>query len=175
MSKTETVAAMRFIGTPNLASMLDENQSLTSAWNELIQSGVLADLDTLAEQQQVAKNRSTLIVFSPYAFVAWVGVLVPADTPVPKGLNHFDLPAGLTAVAQQNANMQLPLPLNHLIGGTLEKFEKAGISLPAHLGQTDRPYFVESYEMSPKGEIVSVMQRVYLGQSTDNDDETYLD
>lgn len=175
MSQKETTAAMRFIGTPNLASMLDENQSLTSAWNELIQNGDLARLDQLAEQQQVVKNRSTLVVFSPYAFVAWVGVLVPADTPVPKGLNHFDLPESPTVVTQQKANMQLPLPLQHLIGGALNQFEKDGIDLPEHLGQTDRPYFVESYQLDTNGEIQTVSQRVYLGQSIDNDDETYLD
>lgn len=171
----QEIGSMKLIGLPNLASMLDENQSLTSAWNKLTTSGASAQLDALADAQKVARNRTTLVVFSPYTFVAWAGALLPANTQVPEGLNAFDLPKSQVAVLEQKASMQLPLPLNHLIASSLAKFEKSGVQLPEHLGQTDKPYFLESYLMDEAGEVTGVTQQVYLGVSIDNEDETYLD
>ncbi|MFD1673002.1 hypothetical protein ACFQ5M_12950 [Agrilactobacillus yilanensis] len=173
MSKIEQVAPLKFIGQANLATALDENGSLTSAWNELIGNGDLAQLDQLVAASGAPMNRSTLIVFSPYSFIAWVGVVVPAAITIPAGLHQFDLPASQVAKAQQKASIQLPLPLGQLINATFDRFEKAGITLPEHLGQTNKPYFLESYQLDDAGEITSVTQQIYLGTATD--DAAYFD
>ncbi|GAF40425.1 hypothetical protein FC83_GL000763 [Agrilactobacillus composti DSM 18527 = JCM 14202] len=176
MDIVQTVKPIRFIGKPYLASMLDENGSLTSAWQEMTASGALGQLDQLADNTGQEKNRTTLVVFSPYAFVAWVGALLPLDTKVPAGLNRLDLPESQAAILEASASVpMLQLPLSSIISLAMGKIAKQGVSLPEHLGQTDKPYFLERYALDDNLETIRVKQQVYLGQENSNGDETYLD
>lgn len=165
------------IGRPYLATMLDENQSLTTAWADFEADGCLETLDACAKAEAVPCNRTTLLVFSPYGFVAWIGALLPKGTAVPEGddLNRIDLPGSRVAEITQQASMMLPLPLNQMMNLAFDKFTKAGIQIPEHLGQTDRPYFMERYELNDAHEIAAQTYTAYLGQDRDNGDETYLD
>ncbi|MCD2255190.1 hypothetical protein FHQ08_00515 [Lactobacillus sp. CC-MHH1034] len=176
MTTTKQVSALQFIGKPFLPSMLDEKGSLASAWLEMADDGSLDRLDQFALEQQQTLTRATLVAFSPYSFVAWIGGIFSAEIQAPTEFKNIVLPASEVAFNETPTQTQIwQLPLNSIVGLAMDKLEKQHVQLPNHLGQTDKPYFLEYYDLNPQFEVTKLTQYIYLGKETNNGDETYYD
>ncbi len=166
MEKKEPVrvSAVRFIGHTYTEANASENDSYQEAWMGFEDSGAFDVLDQLAD----TPNRSSLVIFSPYGkMVYWIGSVVPAETPVPDGLQKFDLPAYTAATLTKKASMMLNgYPVGTAIQQGATALDLAGFDLPEYIGQTATPYYVERYNLTD-GHVSEVAYTVYVGDDID--------
>ncbi|WP_127849787.1 hypothetical protein [Lacticaseibacillus hulanensis] len=156
--------ALRFIGRAYTEAFASENGSYQEAWDEFTDSGAFAKLDAQTDKP----NRSSLVVFSPYgSMVYWIGSVMPADTPVPAGLQKYDLPAYTVArLAKKSTMMLTAYPVEVAIQQGSTALDMAGFQLPEYIGQTAAPYYVERYNLND-GKVAEVEYTVYVGADKD--------
>lgn len=156
--------ALRFIGHAYTEANASENDSYIEAWDAFEDSDAFKQLDELADQP----NRSSLIVFSPYgSMMYWIGSVVPAATPVPAGLQKFDLPAYTVAQLSKKTTMMMnEYPVSAAIQQGATALDLAGFELPEYIGQTAAPYYVERYNLN-EGKVAEVQFTVYVGADKD--------
>lgn len=145
---TELIAqpARLFAGRVYTTEDLDQLNTFNSCWQEFTAAGYFDQLDAIA----TTPNRSYMLVFSPYgAFQYWVGALVPQNAQVPADLEGFALPAATASQVTFPADRVMSdLPVDTTYTKGLERLEKAGFPIPEHIGQTDHPYFIQSYGLA---------------------------
>ncbi|KRO16153.1 hypothetical protein IV56_GL001953 [Lacticaseibacillus saniviri JCM 17471 = DSM 24301] len=148
-----------FAGQVYMIENSDEQGSFYQAWQEFTDAGYFDQLDALAE----TPNRTAMLVFSPYGtFQYWIGSVLPEDADAPEGLQRLILPEGTAGIVTQPTNGFAPqIPVEMAFNKGLEVIEKAGFPLPSHIGQTDNPYFLESYLLTD-GEISDVRYTLYI-------------
>ncbi|WP_125581810.1 hypothetical protein [Lacticaseibacillus suibinensis] len=154
--------ASQFIGKVYTAADSDQMGTFFTCWQEFEAAGSFQALDAVVP----TPNRAYLVIFSPYDnFQYWIGSLAEADTPVPAGLEGVKLPAATVGKASKPANGILnQLPVQTTFAKGLEVLEKAGFPIPAHIGQTDNPYYIESYPVKA-GEVASVDYLLYINEN----------
>lgn len=156
MTDLLTVPAQTFAGKVYTTADLDELNTFAPAWQEFEEKGWWTALDAAAE----SPNRSYLLAFSPYgAFQYWVGALLPAGVSVPAGLTNFKLPEATMAQCAEPADRLLadmPVEVSYMKG--MSQLEKAGFPIPEHIGQTDWPYYIESFDQNA----ATITHRLYV-------------
>ncbi|MGX4763170.1 hypothetical protein [Holzapfeliella sp. JNUCC 72] len=157
---------LKFIGKVAMPSMLEANGSFYSQFQELEDSQVLNQLD---ETNQLAKNRSSLIVFGPENYMYWQGLVYEGElAELPKGLMSYDLPESTVAtMSQEIADYQFHTPLSFELTQAFDSAKKAGIEIPANLGLSEHPYFLQSY-VGDATQGLTKSTSVYLGNVIDN-------
>ncbi|KRM87791.1 GyrI-like domain-containing protein [Lacticaseibacillus thailandensis] len=159
MKEFLTIPAQRLVGRVFTESSADENGSFASAWDEFTEAGHFKALDPLAD----VPNRTSVIVFSPYGSLQyWLGSILPVAVNVPNGFQVLNLPAATGAVVdKQVRSMMTDLPLGIAYNQGLAALQQAGFQLPAHIGQTDTPYYMERYNLNQDGVAKQVEYTVY--------------
>ncbi|NVO88086.1 hypothetical protein HWN39_06170 [Lactobacillus rhamnosus] len=138
----------------------DQLGTFAPAWADFEHQFGFKTLDQLTK----TPNRTALVVFSPYnTFIYWVGSLLPVDVKVPQNYECFKLPAATAGQVKQFADRVLmkELPLATSFNQGLHVIEQAGYPLPERLGQTDHPYYLESYRLNG-GKVAEVAYRLYI-------------
>lgn len=164
MMDLEMQPARRFIGRAYAEASASENGSYQEVWQDWVDQDRFKVLDDMSGKQQ----RSILIVFSPYGSkIYWIGNIFPADTEVPKGYQHYDLPEATAAhVEKPSSIMMTGYPVNMAIQQGATAIDMAGFPLPEYIGQTSTPYYIEDYTM--QGDAVkSVAYTIYEGADRD--------
>ncbi|WP_203624021.1 MULTISPECIES: hypothetical protein [unclassified Lacticaseibacillus] len=153
--------ASQFVGRVYTAESSDQMGTFYPAWQDFEGAGYFDQLDALCEQP----NRTYLVVFSPYGnFQYWIGSLTPVGVDAPAGLEAVPLPAGTVGKAEDPVNGVLnQLPVQTTVGKGFEMLEKAGFTIPAHIGQTDNPYYLESYPVVD-GQVSEVHYLLYINK-----------
>ncbi|MFD1431453.1 hypothetical protein [Lacticaseibacillus yichunensis] len=148
-----------FAGKVYMTESMDQLGTFDQAWQEFEAAGHFAALDALTDQP----NRTALLMFSPYgAFQYWIGSLLPAGTAAPAGLEAVQLPAATVGEVSEKADSVLAnFPVETMFSRGLERLEKAGFPLPEHIGQTDNPYYLESYQLT-EGKITAVKHLLFI-------------
>lgn len=156
--------AMRFIGHAYPEAHASEDGSFVNEWQNWMDEDAFAPLDALAADQQ----QGSLIVFSPYgSMVYWIGRLVPAGTPAPQGYQYFDLPEGTAATLTKPSGMMMTnYPVEMAIKQGATALDMAGFALPEYIGQTQTPYYLETYQLVDDV-IKTVTYTVYEGDDRD--------
>jgi hypothetical protein len=152
--------AQLFAGHAYTVESSDQLGTFQPAWQDFEAQLGFKTLDDLAE----IPNRSAMVVFSPYdTFLYWIGSLLSADAAVPKPYEAFRLPEATAGQVRQPATSVLlkQLPLATSFNKGLQIIEKAGYPLPERLGQTDHPYYLESY-LIQDGAVHQVAYRLYI-------------
>ncbi|WP_054722556.1 hypothetical protein [Lacticaseibacillus nasuensis] len=156
MTELIQTPAASFAGKVFTTEDLDELNTFAQCWRDFEAAGYWPQLDALTD----TPNRSYLLVFSPYgAFQYWVGALLPAMAQVPAGLTNFKLPAATVASTSEKTNRLLadmPVEVSYMKG--MAELESAGFPLPEHIGQTDWPYYVESFAVNS----ATITHRLYV-------------
>lgn len=157
-------AAARFIGLPYPEVSADENGSYVAAWQDWMDARRFDVLDDLAEGQQ----QGSLVVFSPYgSMIYWIGRVTPAGTAVPTGFQYYDLPESTAATLTKPSGMMMTnYPVEMAIKQGATALDMAGFDLPEYIGQTQTPYYLETYDLID-GVIKSVTYTVYEGDDRD--------
>lgn len=158
------ITAVRFIGRAYSETVASENGSFIDTWTDFENAGLFTKLDELS----AVPNRSSLVVFSPYGnLIYWIGSVVPADTPVPVGLQKFDLPAYTVAQLKKKSTMMLnAYPVEVALQQGATALDMAGFELPEFIGQTATPYYIERYNLAD-GQVSEVEYTVYVGEDKD--------
>ncbi|MFD1393714.1 hypothetical protein ACFQ3L_09070 [Lacticaseibacillus jixianensis] len=149
----------QFVGKVYTTESSDQMGTFYPAWQEFEADGYFKQLDQLCSQP----NRSYLVVFSPYGnFQYWIGSVTPVGVAAPAGLEAVPLPAGTVGKTSGPVNGLLnQLPVQTAVGKGFEMLEKAGFTIPAHIGQTDHPYYLESYPVTD-GKVSQVQYLLYI-------------
>lgn len=89
----ERFPALRFIGKRYTDADRGADSGYGHKWNEWNTNGLFAPLEELESH---AAHDNARIGYMRYTneFEYWIGKFYPADTPVPDGYEHVDLPAG---------------------------------------------------------------------------------
>lgn len=173
MAEIKNVDAMRMIGYPYLPTMMDGNGSFYSAWEEFMHSDAPAQLDA---HQTGQKNRTALIVFSPYSFVYYIGSLFPVGTEKFGDFVTFDLPDSQAAVHTETADTVIyQIGVNQGIERLMKQFEKSELKIPEHLAMTSKPYLVDSWRMDEQDKICDHAGIMYIGKEQDSQPDEYDD
>lgn len=150
---------MSFVGHVYMPEDIDQMGTFASCWDGFNAAGHFDALD----KQTDAPNRTYLLIFNPYgAFQYWIGSILPKDAVAPEGLEKLKLPAGTIGQSVEPANgvlSMLPVQTTYMKG--LERLEKDGFPLPQHIGQTDKPYYMEEYCLSD-GQVDQVKHTLYI-------------
>lgn len=152
--------AQLFAGHAYTTESSDQLGTFRPAWTDFEQRLGFKSLDQLAK----TPNRTAMVIFSPYdTLLYWIGSLLPAGTDVPKAYDCFSLPAATAGQVKQPASQILAkeLPLATSFNKGLQIIEQAGYPLPERLGQTDHPYYLESYLLDGTA-IKTVAYRLYI-------------
>lgn len=156
----KTIKQLSFIGVPYMPTMMDENGSFFSAYNELEQN---KDFQALDEINQLDPNRASLIVFGGDSFMFWQGMLFEdfEQQNLPNGLMKYDLPASKIVEERKPGSVsQFSLPLGSFVNSFLSDIKKAGIKIPANLGLSEHPYLINALNLNTQDQV----KRVYLGK-----------
>lgn len=153
--------AGQFVGKVYTTESSDEMGTFYPAWQDFEAAGFFDALDALSE----TPNRSYLVVFSPYGnFQYWIGSVTPIGAKAPAGLEAVPLPAGTVGKTEAAVNGLLnQLPVQTAVNKGFEQLEKAGFTIPEHIGQTDHPYYLESYPLSA-GKVTLVRYLLYINK-----------
>ncbi|MCI1892462.1 hypothetical protein [Schleiferilactobacillus perolens] len=173
MAEIKDVGAMRMIGYPYLPTMMDGNGSFYSAWEEFMNSDAPKQLDA---HQTGEKNRTALIVFSPYSFVYYIGSLFPVGTKSFGDFVTFDLPDSKAAVHTEPADTVIyQIGVNQGIERLMKQFTEAELKIPKHLALTSHPYLVQRWGLDDQSQVQNHSGIMYIGEEQDSQPDEYDD
>lgn len=159
-----TINKLSFIGQPYTASMMDENGSYYSVYQELEANEDFASFD---ETNELAKNRAYLVIFGPENFMFWQGMLYQSkdEITVPAGLFKYDLPEGdVVKDVRPGSEIIFSLPVGLTLQSLLDGVKKAGIDIPANLGLSEKPYLINGLNLEDNEQFTYV----YKGATIDD-------
>lgn len=173
MAEIKQIGAQRMIGYPYLPTMMDGNGSFYSAWQEFLGSDAPAQLDA---HQTGTKNRSALIVFSPYSFVYYIGALFPTGTEKFGDFVTFDLPDSRAAVYTEPADTIIyQMGVNQGIERLMKQYKDAKLAIPDHLALTSKPYLLETWRLDDQAAVQEHGGIMYIGSPQDSQPDEYED